>query len=239
MPKKNKKNKGGGEKVRKKCVNERETVSYEQQILDYNKQLSRFVCKRKKIDNNTLREFTLHFSLRGLILVCIISRLRSRNEELENEMKVITKKFDQLQEDRSDVVAHLKRNLEEKMEEARELNERLSALEELRKQEQAENKEKEKEMELEYRTMENTLTAEVKLTGNYVANIVKVCGRKIATFFLASISNRRICFFFSFFLFIILRRYIFSLNTGYFVKFIKIKVACLSSTDCTSMIIEV
>lgn len=84
-------------------------------------------------------------------------------------MKVITKKFDQLQEDRSDVVAHLKRNLEEKMEEARELNERLSALEELRKQEQAECKEKEKEMELEYRTMENTLTAEVKLTGNYVA----------------------------------------------------------------------
>lgn len=100
-------------------------------------------------------------------------------------MKVITKKFDQLQEDRSDVVAHLKRNLEEKMEEARELNERLSALEELRKQELAECKEKEKEMELEYRTMENTLTAEVKLTGNYVANIVKVCGRKIATFFLA------------------------------------------------------
>lgn len=133
-----------------------------------------------------LCENSLHFSLRGLILVCIIFRLRSRNEELENEMKVITKKFDQLQEDRSDVVAHLKRNLEEKMEEARELNERLSALEELRKQEQAECKEKEKEMELEYRTMENTLTAEVKLTGNYVANIVKVCGRKIATFFLAS-----------------------------------------------------
>lgn len=235
MPKKNKKNKGGGEKVRKKCVNERETVSYEQQILDYNKQLSRFVCKRKK-SIIILCENSLHFSLRGFILVCIIFRLRSRNEELESEMKVITKKFDQLQEDRSDVVAHLKRNLEEKMEEARELNERLSALEELSKQEQAEYKEKEKEKELEYRTMENTLTAEVKLTGNYVANIVKVCGRKIATFFLASISNRRICFFF---LFVILRRYIFSLDTGCFVKFIKIKVACLSSTDCTSMIIEV
>lgn len=81
-------------------------------------------------------------------------------------MKVITKKFEQLKEDRSDVVAHLKRNLEEKTEEARELNERLSALEELRKQEQAECKEKESAMELEYRTMENTLTAEVKLAGN-------------------------------------------------------------------------
>lgn len=197
MPKKNKKNKGGGEKVRKKCVNERETVSYEQQIVDYNKQLSRFVCKRKKKSIITLCENSLHFSLRGLILVCIIFRLRSRNEELENEMKVITKKFDQLQEDRSDVVAHLKRNLEEKMEEARELNERLSALEELRKQELAECKEKEKEMELEYRTMENTLTAEVKLTGNYVANIVKVCEGKIATFFLAYPTEESV-FFFSF-----------------------------------------
>lgn len=236
MPKKNKKNKGGGEKVRKKCVNERETVSYEQQILDYNKQLSRFVCKRKKSITIPC-ENSLHFSLRGLILVCIIFRLRSRNEELENEMKVITKKFDQLQEDRSDVVAHLKRNLEEKMEEARELNERLSALEELRKQELAECKEKEKEMELEYRTMENTLTAEVKLTGNYVANIVEVCGRKIATFFLAyPYPTEEFAFFF---LFVILRRYIFSLDTGCYVKFIKIKVACLSSTDCTSMIIEV
>ncbi|EFN84032.1 Uncharacterized protein C9orf117-like protein [Harpegnathos saltator] len=125
-----KKKKGGSEKVRKKCLNERETVSYEQQILDYNRQLS---------------------------------RLRSRNEELENEVKAITKKFEQLKEDRSDIVAHLKRNLEEKTEEARELNERLSALEELRKQELAECKEKESAMEFEYRTMENTLSAEVKL----------------------------------------------------------------------------
>lgn len=42
MPKKKK----GGEKekkVRKKALNERETLSYEQQILDNNRQLSRFV----------------------------------------------------------------------------------------------------------------------------------------------------------------------------------------------------
>jgi len=41
-----KKKKRGGDKekkVRKKCLNERETVSYEQQILDNNRQLSRFV----------------------------------------------------------------------------------------------------------------------------------------------------------------------------------------------------
>lgn len=98
-------------------------------------------------------------------------------------MKVITKNFEQLKEDRSDIVAHLKRNLEEKIEESRELNERLSALEELRKQEQNECKEKEREMELEYRTMENTLTAEVKLAGNISYVSCKISERKVATFF--------------------------------------------------------
>ncbi|XP_050458663.1 golgin subfamily A member 4 [Cataglyphis hispanica] len=117
-------------KVRKKFLDEHETLSYEQQILDNNKQLS---------------------------------RLRSRNEELEHEVKVLTKKFEQLKEDQSDVIAHLERNLEAKIEESRELSERLLALEELRKQEQAEYKKKESEMEFEYRTMENNLSAEVKL----------------------------------------------------------------------------
>lgn len=70
-----------------------------------------------------------------------------------------------MKEDRSDVVAHLKRDLEGKIEEARELNERLMALEELRKQEQAEYKKKEGAMEQEYRTMESNLSAEVKLAG--------------------------------------------------------------------------
>lgn len=78
----------------------------------------------------------------------------------------MTKKFEQLQEDRSDIVAHLKRDLEGRIEEARELHERLLALEELRKQEQAEYKKKESAMDQEYRTMESNLTAEVKLAGN-------------------------------------------------------------------------
>lgn len=81
-------------------------------------------------------------------------------------MKTLTNKYEQLQEDRSDVVAHLKRELEGKIEEARELGERLQALEEVRKKEQAENKKKESAMELEYRTMESNLSAEVKLAGN-------------------------------------------------------------------------
>ncbi|KAG7202763.1 hypothetical protein KM043_009932 [Ampulex compressa] len=117
-------------KAKKKNLNERETVSYEQQILDNNKQLA---------------------------------RLRSRNEELENDAEIVKRKLQQLEEDRSDVVAHLKRSLEEKIEETREINERLSALQELRKEELIAFKKKEEGMELEYRTMECNLSAEVKL----------------------------------------------------------------------------
>ncbi|KAG5307187.1 CF157 protein, partial [Acromyrmex insinuator] len=125
-----KKNKEKKKNLRKKYLNEQETLSYEQQILDNNRQLS---------------------------------RLRSRNEELEIEVKNLTKKYEQLKEDRSDVVAHLKRDLEGRIEEARELNERLSAMKELRKQEQVEYKKKENAMEQEYRAMESNLSAEVKL----------------------------------------------------------------------------
>lgn len=81
-------------------------------------------------------------------------------------MKNLTKKFEQLKEDRSDIVAHLKRDLEGKIEESRELNERLLAMEELKKQEQAEYKRKEGAMEQEYRSMESNLSAEVKLASN-------------------------------------------------------------------------
>lgn len=45
MPKKKKRGGEKEKKVRKKCLSEREVVSYEQQILDNNRQLSRFVCQ--------------------------------------------------------------------------------------------------------------------------------------------------------------------------------------------------
>ncbi|XP_076299138.1 cilia- and flagella-associated protein 157 isoform X2 [Lasioglossum baleicum] len=89
--------------------------------------------------------------------------LRTRNEELEVESEQVKEKLQQLEEDRADVIAYLKRNLEERIQESKELNERLTALEELRKEEQAGYKKKEDAMELEYRTMENNLSAEVKL----------------------------------------------------------------------------
>ncbi|XP_076757378.1 cilia- and flagella-associated protein 157 [Xylocopa sonorina] len=125
-----KKGKGKRKKVKKKCMDERETLSYEQEILDKNRQLA---------------------------------RLRSRNEELEEEAEFTKEKFRQLEEDRSDVIAYLKRSLEEKIDESKELSEKLSALEELRKDELAAYKKKEEAMRLEFRTMESNLSAEVKL----------------------------------------------------------------------------
>ncbi|XP_068991095.1 cilia- and flagella-associated protein 157 [Neodiprion pinetum] len=90
-------------------------------------------------------------------------RVRTRNEELESEIEVLKQEVRQLEEDRADVVAHLELVLRQKVEEANELSERLAALEELRKEEQAAFKKREAALELEYRNMENTLSAEVKL----------------------------------------------------------------------------
>nr|XP_003707522.1 PREDICTED: cingulin [Megachile rotundata]XP_012150455.1 PREDICTED: cingulin [Megachile rotundata] len=128
------KKKGKGKrakKVKKRCLNERETLSYEQEILENNRQLA---------------------------------RLRSRNEELEEQAEIAKEKLRQLEEDRADVIAYLKRNLEEKGLETKEHNERLSILEELRKEELEAYKKKEDAMEMEYRLMESNLSAEVKLT---------------------------------------------------------------------------
>ena len=94
--------------------------------------------------------------------------MRSRNEELEEQAELTKEKFRQLEEDRSDVIAHLKRSLDEKIEESRELSKRLTGLEELRKDELAAYKKKEEAMENEYRMMENNLSAEVKLVGEEV-----------------------------------------------------------------------
>ena len=93
------------------------------------------------------------------------NRLRSRNAELEIEMENMKQKYDQLQEDRADVVAHLKRVLSQVTLEAKELHEQLLALDEIRKEEQLAFKKKEEAMEQEFRIMESNLSAQVKLAG--------------------------------------------------------------------------
>lgn len=163
MPKKKKKKGADKEKkVKKKStLNERETVSYEQQILDSNKQLTRWECQSSK-----LIIFQFH-CFRGKTLYLIFFRLRSRNQLLEGEVDVLKTKLKELEDDRSDVVAHLKRILQQRTEEARELSDRLLAMEELRKDEQISFKKKEDAMQFEYNTMETNLSAEVKLAGEF------------------------------------------------------------------------
>ena len=74
-------------------------------------------------------------------------------------------KYNQLEEDRADVVAYLKRLLNERTVEAKELSNKLLALDELRKEEQQAFKKKQEAMEQEFRIMESNLNAEVKLAG--------------------------------------------------------------------------
>ncbi|XP_068986168.1 cilia- and flagella-associated protein 157-like [Bombus flavifrons] len=120
--------------------------------------------KKKKVKKKCIDEReTLSYEQEILDNNRQLARLRSRNEELEEQAELAKEKFRQLEEDRSDVIAHLKRSLEEKIEESKELSERLTALEELRKDELAAYKKKEEAMDNEYRTMENNLSAEVKL----------------------------------------------------------------------------
>ncbi|XP_043272431.1 cilia- and flagella-associated protein 157 isoform X2 [Venturia canescens] len=139
MPKKKKKGPDKEKKAKKKSIlNERETVSYEQQISDNNKQLT---------------------------------RLRLRNEHLEAQVDTLKNKLKELEEDRSDVVAHLRRILQQRTEEAHELNDRLLAMEELRKDEQVAFKKKEDAMQLEYNTMETNLSAEVKLAAGKLSSL--------------------------------------------------------------------
>ncbi|XP_043524834.1 cilia- and flagella-associated protein 157-like [Frieseomelitta varia] len=120
--------------------------------------------KKKKVKKKCIDEReTLSYEQEILDNNRQLARLRSRNEELEEQAELTKEKFRQLEEDRSDVIAHLKRSLDEKIEESKELSKRLTALEELRKNELAAYKKKEEAMENEYHMMENNLSAEVKL----------------------------------------------------------------------------
>ncbi|XP_015113027.1 cilia- and flagella-associated protein 157 [Diachasma alloeum] len=92
-----------------------------------------------------------------------LARLKTRNEFLEGELDSLKAQLTRLEDDRSDVVAHLKRILQQKTEEAKELGERLLAMEELRKDEKLAYKTKEESMLQEYHNMETNLNAEVKL----------------------------------------------------------------------------
>lgn len=100
-----------------------------------------------------------------IIINFLKKRLRTRNAELESEMEKMKDKYDQLEEDRADVVAHLRRVLNQRTLEAQELHEQLLASDQVRKDEQEAFKKREDSLEQSFRIMESNLSAEVKLAG--------------------------------------------------------------------------
>ncbi|XP_014204025.1 cilia- and flagella-associated protein 157-like [Copidosoma floridanum] len=118
-------------KPRKKfALSELETVTYEQQIVDNNRQ---------------------------------IARLRGRNTELEAEAERLKDQLRQLEESKADLTTYLEEVLQKRSQEAQELQERVKALEKLRKEKEQEYKKRENSLEMEFKLMEKNLTAEIKL----------------------------------------------------------------------------
>lgn len=120
--------------------------------------------KEQKQDPNSLTEVDKTFyELQITDLNRKLARLRSLVTELEVKNEELTKQNSQLDEDRADVIAYLKRSLLEKENEIKELQERLKGLEETRQTETEKYEEKIKELEQEYKNMHEQLTSEIKL----------------------------------------------------------------------------
>lgn len=92
-----------------------------------------------------------------------LARLRELTANLEDKNTELETKIAQLDEDRGDVIIFLKRQVSEKQNEAKELQERLVALQESKDSDEEMYEEKIKDMNEEYRIMKEQLTSEIKL----------------------------------------------------------------------------
>lgn len=92
-----------------------------------------------------------------------LARLRSLVQELEEKNEELTTTNTQIEEDRADVIAYLKRTLAEKENELRDQQERLKAMNEVRQEETQKYEEQIKELEFEFKTMQEQLNSEIKL----------------------------------------------------------------------------
>ncbi|XP_063382227.1 cilia- and flagella-associated protein 157 [Cydia fagiglandana] len=92
-----------------------------------------------------------------------VARLRTTVEELELRNEVIKKDYDKLDEDRTDIIAHLKRVLNNKNGEINELKEQVKTLEEASLVETAEHKKNIAEVQKNFKIMKEQLTSECKL----------------------------------------------------------------------------
>ncbi|CAB3235923.1 unnamed protein product [Arctia plantaginis] len=92
-----------------------------------------------------------------------LARFRASIAEYEQRNIDLQNAYDQLDEDRADIIAYLKKTLNVKNEENAELKDRVKSLEELRELETAQFREKISELEKNFTTMKDQLTSENKL----------------------------------------------------------------------------
>jgi len=92
-----------------------------------------------------------------------VERMKTRCLELEMSNEEYQKKYEQLDEDRADIVAYLKKLLQEREGDITELRERLAGVQKTLEQERVIYKEKNENLEHEFKVMHEQLTSEIKL----------------------------------------------------------------------------
>ncbi|KAK6635371.1 hypothetical protein RUM44_000622 [Polyplax serrata] len=92
-----------------------------------------------------------------------LNRVKTRSSEIENINIELEENLKKLDEDRSDIIAYLKKTLKVKINELAELRERFDGLKQSMESGVLNYKEKIKQMEQEYKSMQEELTSEIKL----------------------------------------------------------------------------
>lgn len=92
-----------------------------------------------------------------------LARLRSLTQELEESNEELRQQVQKIDEDRSDIIIYLKRSLQEKVDETKELEERIKGVEESMQVSTTNYEDKIAEMKAEYTEMHEQLTSEIKL----------------------------------------------------------------------------
>ncbi|XP_063221835.1 cilia- and flagella-associated protein 157 isoform X2 [Bacillus rossius redtenbacheri] len=92
-----------------------------------------------------------------------VERLKNRCRELETSNEDYQQRYNQLDEDRADIIAYLKRDLQQKTDEITELEERLVGLQKSKDADTAMFLERIAQFEKNYKLMHEQLTSEIKL----------------------------------------------------------------------------
>ncbi|XP_012155726.1 cilia- and flagella-associated protein 157 [Ceratitis capitata] len=92
-----------------------------------------------------------------------LARLRSHLASLDDNNINLKEKLREIEEDHTDVAAHLERTLGERNETIYELEERLTEIIKIREAENVQSAERIKELESKYKSMHDQLTSEIKL----------------------------------------------------------------------------